>query len=100
MPSKPHGIELDPIKIGFLLDWEVGVLDNLTQPFELAFEEAYDSGVTNRRIELVIEKDGGPRTHTARDRTITRCSVAIGYSTAASAAGRRCSKGCMRRRGG
>ena len=56
MASKPHGIELDPVRIGFLLDWEVGVLDNFTQPFELAFEEAYESGITNRRIELVIEK--------------------------------------------
>lgn len=56
---KPHGVEFDPIKIGFLLDWEVGVLENFTQPIELAFEEAYASGISNRRIELVIERAYG-----------------------------------------
>lgn len=59
MANKPHGIELDPIRIGLLLDWEVGVLDNLTQPLELAFEEAYANRIVNRRIELVIERAYG-----------------------------------------
>jgi ABC-type branched-subunit amino acid transport system substrate-binding protein len=65
MPSKPHGIEFDPVKIGFLLDWEVGVLDNFLQPFQLAFEEAYERGITNRRIELVVEKAIGLPRHAA-----------------------------------
>lgn len=55
MPSKPHGRELEPVKIGFLIDLDVGVKDNFIQPFQLAFEEAYENGVTNRRIELVVE---------------------------------------------
>jgi len=56
MPSKPHGREFDPVKIGFLIDMDVGVKDNFIQPFLLAFEEAYERGVTNRRIELVVEE--------------------------------------------
>ena len=40
MPSRPHGRELDPVRIGFLIDMDVGVKDNFVQPFELAFEEA------------------------------------------------------------
>jgi len=55
MPSKPHGREFDPIRIGFLIDMDVGVKDNFIQPFQLAFEEAYEAGVSTRRIELVVE---------------------------------------------
>ncbi len=56
MASKPHGRELDPVRIGFLIDMDVGVKDNFTQPFQLAFEEAYERGLVNRRIELVVEE--------------------------------------------
>jgi ABC-type branched-subunit amino acid transport system substrate-binding protein len=56
MPSKPHGRELDPVRVGFLIDLDVGVKDNFVQPMQLAFEEAWETGVTNRRIELVVEE--------------------------------------------
>ena len=56
MASKPHGRELDPVRIGFLVDLDVGVKANFVEPFQLAFEEAFASGVTNRRIELVVEE--------------------------------------------
>src|SRR5215471_17091068 len=55
MASKPHGREFDPVHIGFLIDMDVGVKKNFTEPFELAFAEAYEQGITNRRIELVVE---------------------------------------------
>ncbi len=56
MPSKPHGRELDPVKIGFLIDLDVGVKANFVEPFQLAFEEAFEQGVVNRRIEVVVEE--------------------------------------------
>lgn len=56
MPTKPHGRELDPVRIGFLIDMDVGVKQNFIEPFQLAFEEAYEHGTTNRRIELVVEE--------------------------------------------
>jgi branched-chain amino acid transport system substrate-binding protein len=54
--STPHGREFDPVKIGFLIDMDVGVKDNFVQPFLLAFEEAYERGITSRKIELVVEE--------------------------------------------
>jgi len=44
------------VRIGFLIDMDVGVKENFTQPFELAFAEAYEQGLFNRRIELVVEE--------------------------------------------
>jgi ABC-type branched-subunit amino acid transport system substrate-binding protein len=66
MASKPHGIEFDPIRIGFLVDWPVGKPENFIEPFTLAFEEAYANGVTNRRIELVVETSHGLPIHPAK----------------------------------
>src|ERR1051326_1839925 len=56
MASTPHGREFDPVKIGFLIDMDVGVKDNFVQPFLLAFEEARERGITSRKIELVVEE--------------------------------------------
>lgn len=56
MPSKPHGRDLDPVRIGFLVDMDVGVKANFVEPFELAFAEAFEEGLLNRRIELVVEE--------------------------------------------
>ncbi len=55
MASKPHGREFDPVRIGFLIDMDVGVKANFVEPMQLAFEEAYDQGVINRRVELIVE---------------------------------------------
>ena len=66
MPSKPHGRELDPVRIGFLIDMDVGVKANFVEPFELAFEEAYEQGLVNRRIELVVEESSALPRRAAR----------------------------------
>lgn len=67
--ASPHGVPLDPVRIGYLVDWPVGVPENLIEPFTLAFEEALASGVVNRRIELVVEEAHGLPLHSA-DRAI------------------------------
>jgi ABC-type branched-subunit amino acid transport system substrate-binding protein len=59
MGTAPHGVEFDPVRIGFLLDWPVGVPANFIDPFQLAFEEAHAQGRSPRRIELVVEEAHG-----------------------------------------
>jgi branched-chain amino acid transport system substrate-binding protein len=59
MATTPHGVEFDPVRIGLLLDWPVGVPANTSEPVTLAFEEAYDAKRTPRRIELVVEEAHG-----------------------------------------
>lgn len=63
--ASPHGVPLDPVRIGYLVDWPVGVPENVTEPLMLAFEEAHASGVVNRRIELVVEEAHGLPLHPA-----------------------------------
>lgn len=59
MATTPHGIEFDPVRIGLLLDWPVGVPANTIEPVLMAFEEASESKRTPRRIELVVEEAHG-----------------------------------------
>ena len=59
MTTTPHGIELDPVRIGLLLDWPVGVPANTIEPVTLAFEEAAAARRLPRRIELVVEEAHG-----------------------------------------
>src|SRR5678816_1499014 len=67
MASTPHGVTFDPVRIGLLLDWPVGVPANLTEPIELAFEEADASRRLPRRIELVVEQAHGLPLHAAKN---------------------------------
>lgn len=66
MTATPHGVTFDPVRIGLLLDWPVGVPANLTEPIQLAFEEADASRRLPRRIELVVEQAHGLPLHAAR----------------------------------
>lgn len=54
--------ELEPFKIGYLQDWIIGtqVFRDLFQMSELAFEEAYESGLIDRPVEIVLREFEGP----------------------------------------
>lgn len=63
MTSTPHGLQFDPVRIGLLLDWPVGVPANTIEPIQLAFEEAAASRRLPRAIELVVEEAHGLPLH-------------------------------------
>ena len=67
MAATPHGVEFDPVRIGLLLDWPVGVPANLIEPIQLAFEEAHAARRIPRRIELVVEEAHGLSLHAAKN---------------------------------
>ncbi|CAA0124510.1 Uncharacterised protein [Mycolicibacterium vanbaalenii] len=57
-----------PIKVGYLMDiiipddWPQGLKTDVVAPAELAFKRAYESGLIDRPVELVIrEVDGMPK---------------------------------------
>ncbi|MET0377727.1 MAG: ABC transporter substrate-binding protein [Spongiibacteraceae bacterium] len=54
--------KLEPFKIGYLQDWIIGV-QSFTDQFEmskLALDEAYESGLIDRPVEIVLREFEGP----------------------------------------
>lgn len=68
--TRPHGLAFAPVRIGVLIDIDMGTKEDFLATLRLAFEVAYDSGVLPRPVELVVrEAIGLPRLeviHTVR----------------------------------
>jgi branched-chain amino acid transport system substrate-binding protein len=65
MPRKrtiPHGLPFAPIKIGVLIDIDMGTKEDFLATLRLGFDEAYETGLITRQVELVVkEAIGLPR---------------------------------------
>lgn len=58
----PHGLEFAPIRIGVLIDLDMGTKDDFLATLRLGFDDAVAEGVITRDIELVVvEAIGLPR---------------------------------------
>jgi len=65
MPVKnptPHGLAFAPIKVGVLIDIDMGTKEDFLATLRFAFDEAHEAGVITRPVELVVkEAIGLPR---------------------------------------
>jgi branched-chain amino acid transport system substrate-binding protein len=60
--KQPHGLPFAPIKVGVLIDLDMGTKEDFLATLRFAFDEAHASGVITRRVELIIkEAIGLPR---------------------------------------
>ncbi len=58
----PHGLAFAPIKIGVLIDLDMGTKDDFLAALRFGFDEAHAAGVITRPVELVVkEAIGLPR---------------------------------------
>jgi ABC-type branched-subunit amino acid transport system substrate-binding protein len=63
-PTKrlPHGLPFAPVKVGVLIDIDMGTKDDFLACLRFAFDEAHEAGVVTRPVELVVkEAIGLPR---------------------------------------
>ena len=54
----------EPIKIGYLMDFLLGdypkeMYEDLTIPFDMVFQDAFDKGLIDRRVEIVYREVEG-----------------------------------------
>jgi ABC-type branched-subunit amino acid transport system substrate-binding protein len=60
--STPHGFTFAPVKIGVLIDMDMGTKDDFLAALRFAFDEALETKVISRGVELVVkEAIGLPR---------------------------------------
>src|SRR5438445_205440 len=60
--STPHGFTFAPVKIGVLIDMDMGTKDDFLAALRFAFDEALETKVITRGVELVVkEAIGLPR---------------------------------------
>lgn len=58
----PHGLSFAPVKIGVLIDIDMGTKEDFLAVLRFAFEEAYEEGQITRPVELCVkEAIGLPR---------------------------------------
>ena len=58
----PHGLPFAPVKVGVLIDIDMGTKDDFLAMLRFAFDEAYEAGTITRAVELVVkEAIGLPR---------------------------------------
>jgi branched-chain amino acid transport system substrate-binding protein len=58
----PHGLPFAPVKVGVLIDIDMGTKDDFLAVLRFGFEEAYEEGVLLRPVTLVVkEAIGLPR---------------------------------------
>ncbi len=58
----PHGLAFAPIKIGVLIDLDMGTKEDFLATLRIAFDHFHATGVITRRVELVVkEAIGLPR---------------------------------------
>src|SRR6266850_1988129 len=63
-PRPPHGLPFAPVKVGVLIDIDMGTKEDFlaTLRFGFDFDEAYEEGIITRTVELVgKEAIGRPR---------------------------------------
>src|SRR5436190_220931 len=54
--STPHGLAFAPIKVGVLIDIDMGTKDDFLATLRLGFDDAHAEGVVTRTVELVVEE--------------------------------------------
>ena len=58
----PHGLPFAPVKVGVLIDIDMGTKEDFLATLRMAFDEALEEGVVTRAVELVVkEAIGLPR---------------------------------------
>jgi branched-chain amino acid transport system substrate-binding protein len=58
----PHGLAFAPVKVGVLIDIDMGTKEDFLAALRFAFDEAHEAGVITRAVELVVkEAIGLPR---------------------------------------
>jgi branched-chain amino acid transport system substrate-binding protein len=58
----PHGLPFAPVKVGVLIDIDMGTKDDFLAVLRFGFDEAYEEGVITRKVDLVVkEAIGLPR---------------------------------------
>jgi ABC-type branched-subunit amino acid transport system substrate-binding protein len=60
--AQPHGLAFAPIKIGVLIDLDMGTKQDFLDTLRMGFDEAFAAGIVTRPIELIVkEAIGLPR---------------------------------------
>ena len=60
--NTPHGLQFAPVKVGVLIDLDMGTKDDFLATLRFAFDEAYEQRVILRPVELIVkEAIGLPR---------------------------------------
>jgi len=60
--TAPHGLAFAPVKVGVLIDIDMGTKDDFLATLRVGFDEAYEAGIITRPVELVVkEAIGLPR---------------------------------------
>lgn len=54
--STPHGLAFAPVKIGVLIDMDMGTKADFLATLRFAFDEAFEAKVITRPVELVVEE--------------------------------------------
>jgi ABC-type branched-subunit amino acid transport system substrate-binding protein len=58
----PHGLGFAPVKVGVLIDLDMGTKDDFLATLRFGFDEAYERGIITRPVELIVkEAIGLPR---------------------------------------
>src|SRR2546425_8770638 len=52
----PHGLAFAPVKVGVLIDIDMGTKDDFLATLRMGFDEAHAEGVVTRAVELVVEE--------------------------------------------
>jgi branched-chain amino acid transport system substrate-binding protein len=61
-PQTPHGLQFAPVKVGVLIDLDMGTKEDFLATLRFAFDEAYEQKVMTRPVELIVkEAIGLPR---------------------------------------
>ena len=50
--TMPHGLPFAPIKIGVLIDIDMGTKEDFLATLRLGFDEAYESGLITRQVPI------------------------------------------------
>jgi ABC-type branched-subunit amino acid transport system substrate-binding protein len=65
VPAKnptPHGLPFAPIKVGVLIDIDMGTKEDFLAVLRFAFDEAFEAGVVTRQVDVIVkEAIGLPR---------------------------------------
>src|SRR5213593_4380752 len=58
----PHGLAFAPVKVGVLIDLDMGTKDDFLATLRCGFDDAYEHGTITRPVELIVkEAIGLPR---------------------------------------
>lgn len=56
---QPHGLAFAPVKIGVLIDLDMGTKDDFIATLRMGFDDAYQRGVLPRPVELIVKEAVG-----------------------------------------